>query len=82
MILMRANQLCRPLEGVGPEISTFWTQMDLASLFAISGRKKVSISGLTPSNGPRTQEAKLYIHKKRLNFDHFPIVTLHFSEDF
>jgi hypothetical protein len=53
MILMRANQLCRPLERVGPEISIFWAQMALASLFVSSGRKKVSISGLNPSNGPR-----------------------------
>jgi hypothetical protein len=48
MILMRANPLLRPLEGVGPEILTLW-----GSLVAISGPKKDSISGPIPSNGPR-----------------------------
>jgi hypothetical protein len=31
----------------------FWAQMALAALVAISGPKKFSISGPTPSNGPR-----------------------------
>jgi hypothetical protein len=31
----------------------FWVQMALASLVAVSGPKKVSISGPTPFNGPR-----------------------------
>jgi hypothetical protein len=32
----------------------FWAQMALAPLVAISGPKKVSISGPTPYNGPRS----------------------------
>jgi hypothetical protein len=40
MVLMRAYPLLRPLEGVGPEISIFLAQMELASLVAISGPKK------------------------------------------
>jgi hypothetical protein len=53
MVMMQANPLLRPLEGVGSEISTFWAQMALALLDAISGPKKVLISGPTPSNNPR-----------------------------
>jgi hypothetical protein len=41
---MQANPLLRALEGAGPEISTFWAQMALASLIAFSGH--------TPSIGP------------------------------
>jgi hypothetical protein len=51
--MMQANSLLEPLEGVDPEISCFWAQMALTSLFAISGPKKVLISGPTTSNGPR-----------------------------
>ncbi len=52
MILMQTNSLLGPLEGVGPEISTFLGPMALALLFAISGPKKDSISGPTPYNDP------------------------------
>jgi hypothetical protein len=48
MVMMQANPLLRP-----SEISTFWAQMALALLDAISGPKKVLISGPTPSNDPR-----------------------------
>jgi hypothetical protein len=40
MILMRANPLLRPLEGLGPENLNFWTQMALTLPVAISGSKK------------------------------------------
>jgi hypothetical protein len=43
MVLMWADPLLRPFEGVDPEISTFWDQMALASYIAISWPKKVSI---------------------------------------
>jgi hypothetical protein len=55
MILMQTNSLLGPLEGVGPEISTFLGPMALAFLFAISGPKKVSISVRTPYNGPSNE---------------------------
>jgi hypothetical protein len=42
MILMRANPLLEPLEGIGPD-NLFWAQIALALLVAISGPNKVSI---------------------------------------
>jgi hypothetical protein len=52
-IWMGGNPFLGALEGVDPEIFTFLGQMALATLVAISGPKKVSISGPTPSNAPR-----------------------------
>jgi hypothetical protein len=53
MYLFGINPFLGVFEGVGPEISTFWAQMALATLVPISGPKKVLISGPTPSNAPR-----------------------------
>jgi hypothetical protein len=53
MILMRANPLLGPLEGVGPENLDFlWAQIALALLVAISGPKKVEIFSAHPFQWP------------------------------
>jgi hypothetical protein len=41
------------LKGWALKSQLFWAQMALPELVAISGPKKVSISGPTPSNAPR-----------------------------
>jgi hypothetical protein len=48
--------------GGGVEVHNeilFWAQMALASLVAISGRKKSRFLGPTPSNAPRNDVAHL-----------------------
>jgi hypothetical protein len=50
-----------------------WAQMALASLVALSGPKKVSISGPTPSNGPHNGSCprhinNSYVHLYIVNF--------------
>ncbi len=49
-IWMGGNPFFGAVEGVGPEILTFWAQMALSTLVPILGTKKVTISGPTPSN--------------------------------
>ena len=43
----------------------FWAQMALAALVVISGPKKVSISGPTPSDGPRYGFPPIQNHTSR-----------------
>jgi hypothetical protein len=52
MLLMRANPLLRPLEGVGPEIKTFLGPEMATSEASVIWAQKAEISGPTPSNGP------------------------------
>jgi hypothetical protein len=52
----RQRSNTRPEVGMSERLylfRLFWAQMTLAALVAISGPKKVSISGPTPYNGPR-----------------------------
>ena len=57
MILRRAifNTWAIVCKGLSLKSRLFWAQMALAALVAISGPKKVLISGTTPYNGPRNE---------------------------
>jgi hypothetical protein len=81
MVLLEANSLLGPLEGVGPEITTFLGPLALALLFAISGPKKVSISGRTPYNGPCNEFSCIKIIMSRISGTFIVIIDVSCSQE-